>query len=642
MEIKENETLDIVKLIEKNPITRLSKEYQSKMIEKIKEKFTQKEQQMFVASFFCYLNYEKDKFIIDFDDVWKWAGFTRKDNSKRMLEKYFVENIDYKISIKNNKNAQGGRPEEQILLTVNTFKKFCLKANTKKSDEIHDYYIKLVDLLHETLNEESSDLRNQLLLKDAKHHRELKMKRHDTLVQIFRSKRCVYIGEIEENKFIKIGSSKEVDCRARSLNNEYAGVIFLEVFECENFRDVESKILEDTVVAKNLYKGAIKANGKTSREVVELTKDFTYDKLISIVKKCVEKFRYQPLSHEQLLEKQRMDNEMEIENKKINNNFLLSLLNSDKDMKQKIIQSIMPNLIENMLNTDMINANMFIESMMEANKEKIEEHFKKEIADKMDHEVKNCVNNIVTDEVKEIMHEVEIKKSINPNNNIVLDVQRNVRQPKGRKIQKIDPGNLNNIIKVYESISYLLRSPENQELKKPCLEKALKANTIYKGYRWCFVDSDKDPHVSQAKPTVEAKMIQSSEIVIQLNDEKNKILNSFSTKREMAKKLGISLSKTYKIINEEMKFENSYFVMYSKCPQDLLKTYNKSTTRVVQAKNSLGPIKQINPITKEEIIFNTFDEINIKLGFRRPTIKKAIENKLLHGGSLWQYCEKKV
>ena len=36
------------------------------------------------------------------------------------------------------------------MLTINTFKKFCLKAETKKADEIHDYFIKLEELLQET------------------------------------------------------------------------------------------------------------------------------------------------------------------------------------------------------------------------------------------------------------------------------------------------------------------------------------------------------------------------------------------------------------------------------------------------------------------------------------------------------------
>ena len=57
--------LDIVNLIEKNPITRLSKDYQSNLINKIKEKFTETQQQLFVSSFFCYLNYNsKTDFII--------------------------------------------------------------------------------------------------------------------------------------------------------------------------------------------------------------------------------------------------------------------------------------------------------------------------------------------------------------------------------------------------------------------------------------------------------------------------------------------------------------------------------------------------------------------------------------------------
>lgn len=51
-------------------------------------------------------------------------------------------------------------------MTVNTFKKLCLKSNTKKADEIHDYFIKLEESLQETINEESNELRNQLLQKE--------------------------------------------------------------------------------------------------------------------------------------------------------------------------------------------------------------------------------------------------------------------------------------------------------------------------------------------------------------------------------------------------------------------------------------------------------------------------------------------
>jgi len=158
------ENLNIAHLIEKNSITRLTKDYENKFLIKIKENFNDNQQQLFVASFYCFLNYDKkNDFVIDFDNVWKWLGFTRKDNSKRLLEKFFTEDIDYKIVfLRTEENLLGGRPRENIMLNINTFKKFCLKAGTKKADEVHDYYIKLEELLQETINEETNELKLQL------------------------------------------------------------------------------------------------------------------------------------------------------------------------------------------------------------------------------------------------------------------------------------------------------------------------------------------------------------------------------------------------------------------------------------------------------------------------------------------------
>ena len=80
-------SLNIVDLIENNPITRLSGIYQNKLLTKIKAKFTNNEQQMFVASFYCFLNYnQRTEFVIDLDDVWKWIGFSNKAHSKNFLE----------------------------------------------------------------------------------------------------------------------------------------------------------------------------------------------------------------------------------------------------------------------------------------------------------------------------------------------------------------------------------------------------------------------------------------------------------------------------------------------------------------------------------------------------------------------------
>lgn len=119
------------------------------------------------------MNYDTNKdFVIDFDNVWKWCGFARKGCGKRILYKNFIIDINYKVQkgattavVAGNENSKtashvgeavfekmnGGQNKETILLTVNTFKKFCLKAGTSKADEIHEYYLKLEELLHETL-----------------------------------------------------------------------------------------------------------------------------------------------------------------------------------------------------------------------------------------------------------------------------------------------------------------------------------------------------------------------------------------------------------------------------------------------------------------------------------------------------------
>jgi hypothetical protein len=78
-------TLNIVELIEKNPITTLSNTYQNKLITKIKENFNDDEQHLFVASFYCYLNCNETDFIVDLDNIWKWLGFSQKAHGESMF-----------------------------------------------------------------------------------------------------------------------------------------------------------------------------------------------------------------------------------------------------------------------------------------------------------------------------------------------------------------------------------------------------------------------------------------------------------------------------------------------------------------------------------------------------------------------------
>jgi len=104
------EALDIVKLIESNPITRFTNTYNVKLLDKMKSNFTEFEQQLFITSFYCYLNYNKiTDFVIDLDNIWKWLGFSQKDAAKRLLEKKITRDIDYKCLLHLQVEQKRGR-----------------------------------------------------------------------------------------------------------------------------------------------------------------------------------------------------------------------------------------------------------------------------------------------------------------------------------------------------------------------------------------------------------------------------------------------------------------------------------------------------------------------------------------------------
>jgi phage anti-repressor protein len=133
-----------------------------RLLNLLEDNFSSEEQKMFDNSFKHYLQYGDDDtaFVIDFDDVWEWLGFTRKDNAKRIMTKNFEEDVHYKIALlnleeqKSHEENRGGHNKETIMMTVNTFKDFCMLANTEKSKTIRSYYIKMENIMHKYVKEQ--------------------------------------------------------------------------------------------------------------------------------------------------------------------------------------------------------------------------------------------------------------------------------------------------------------------------------------------------------------------------------------------------------------------------------------------------------------------------------------------------------
>lgn len=317
----ELQTFNIVDLIEKNTNIKLSDNYQNKLLIKIQEKFKESEQQLFISSFFGHLNYNQyTDFVIEFDSIWKWLGYSRKDPAKRVLEKHFVEDVDYKITIydqnvapqvggaRKNTKIHGGLNKEKILMNINTFKKFCLKSDTKKADQIHDYFIKLEECLQETVAEESSELKKQLeqqkqLFIEQKEQTTLEREilLETTLLQQFPvNTQCIYIGKIDNKdskngKLVSFGMSNNLNERIKAHKKCYTNFRLISVFKVKNHIEIENCIKKHTILKQRIR--YLMINNINHREHLCIDSDkkdpeFSLSKLFDYIKEIIEEYEY--------------------------------------------------------------------------------------------------------------------------------------------------------------------------------------------------------------------------------------------------------------------------------------------------------------------------------------------------------------
>lgn len=306
--------VNIVSLVELNPLE-LTNTYQVKLLEKIKTSFTSFEQHSFLASFYCYLNYdEMNDFVIDLDNIWTWIGFSTKQKALFLLENKFVIDKDYKLLTidqvkqkpdnieeeiieENEENKNETSPKKQIkksrggglnkkiyMMTIHTFKLYCLQAGTKKASEIHSYYVKLERILQEVIKDESKELKQKLQIKDEELQlknneieqitiqtsMDLKVLKEKTMIDSYDRKQVVYIGKFEDK--LKFGFSDNIKRRVNEHKHDF-GPEFILLYVVESSSNVRiekeiKKILKSRIVSKVI-------NEKNQTELIQISDEYT-------------------------------------------------------------------------------------------------------------------------------------------------------------------------------------------------------------------------------------------------------------------------------------------------------------------------------------------------------------------------------
>lgn len=580
-------SVDIVNLIESNPLTKLTGSYQSSMVDKMKANFNTYEQQMFLSSFYCYLNYNDADYVIDLDNVWEWMGFQQKYHAKHLLEKHFCNNIDYKIFAPDvavvKKEGRGGHNKEHILMTIRTFKLMCLKAGTKKSNEIHEYYVKMEKVIQEVVMEECKSLSDQLrniqitnandiAKREAEYQIKLKKqkeleKEKVLLNQFIMHIPIVYIIRVktfETGEYIvKIGESRRgVVGRYNEHKSKYPECVLLDVFVVQQSKDFESYIHNHPKIRCNQVKD---------------------------------------------MEKHENENELFLVGKKLTYQILLDTINSQIDNYQEYGTKKIELEIEKLKVIAMNHDSPAMAELIESNK-RIEESNK---------QLHARINKL----------ESMIEKLIEAR---PVKIQTGFQEPLptlGPRVQKINPDTMQ-LIKVYESETEVMN--EDRSIKRPSLSKAVLENIVYNGFRWLFVERDMDAtilhNLQPTRPTIAKNM----DYVAKLNADQTEILNVYLDRKTASLMNGYSMSGLDNAVKKGTQTQGFYYKLYGECDDNVVQNFTEKYGKdVLLYKDGLGMYNEKGELVKEYKC--KYDCIKLERMSDKTLAKAMAEDKAYNG-----------
>ena len=582
-----------------------------------KDNFTTDEQQLFIQNFKMYLEYgEDDKtFPVDFDIVWKWCGFTRKSDAKQLLLKFFKETHNFIIKdccgdhrsnllvseqSEDKRENNGGHNKVTIMLNVSTFKKFCLKASTKKADEIHDYYIKMEKMINKYFKDNFINTQKMLNEKDKK-YLELELKssndkelaRHNALIKAYNKKCVVYLLKMksyEDGSFLlKIGRSDNLQDRISKLKHEFAlDIIVLDVFECELNKQFEHALHHDPFIYPLQYKDIIN-NDKRSQECFLIKDSNMYDKIVIICNR--EKVRY--LGRDKELFK------LEVDVKK------LELLNKyseqyNKEQYLEIIKYI----------------SVIFNNSMELSEQIIKNYHEKPSVEEPSVQEPSVQEPPVTDHLQ-------------------VPVQSHLSQ--GPIVQVYDGEDTSKLLYIFDNIMECTRKIKDTSFTK--IKIAAKNKQLYRGYRWHFLNRKTEKDIYSVKDIGETVILNEKidDLISLLNIEKNEVIDVFTTQQDISKKLSCSGS----LVNISIKYGSTvkgYYVEYwSKLPKNIQDNYLLN--------NTLPEKKPINSILVQKLDKNTnevldvaysIEDANRKFKISTKTFQKYSKNNEIYDGFRWK------
>ena len=421
-----------------------------------------------------------------------------------------------------------------------------------------------------------------------------------TFIKAFHNKNVIYICKfknIDEKFIIKIGSTQNIKERIYNLNNQFENIEpnILDIIEVNNYRKYE-KYLHNHPYIKQFYYEFIKKDGAISNETY-LTTEEQCNYIINILNEDKKKFDIDAIELENL--------RLKIEEKKSENNLIELKINEYK-LKQKELEA---EIKKNEWELKKIEVEKIgIESIEPAEQEEEQE----EQEERPDQESNYSYN-------------FEIRK-----------INNGIRVP---KVYQYDINNLKDPINIYESPKELIRV--NSDIFMSSLKNAIKNNTIYKNYRWIFVNRNEEPPAEIPETVDNNCKSPLIKYIAMIDIKKTKILNVFSTQKEAVASRNLKSNSFTRAISQYSISSGHYWKYFDDCPIEMQNEYllhNKLPEKYVSVISKT--VSQICPRTNEIIkTYNSKNEVINKFQMSMLTLSKFSENGNIHNGYRWKINE---
>jgi hypothetical protein len=210
----------------------------------------------------------------------------------------------------------------------------------------------------------------------------------------------------------------------------------------------------------------------------------------------------------------------------------------------------------------------------------------------------------------------------------------------GPRLQKIHPDTLE-LVKVYDSVSEVMK--EKSDIKRPSMNKAVRENTVYHGYRWLLVDRDLDPSVIHGTvlPTKKTRP-QNLGYIAQLDGDKTKIMNVYIDRKTAAHCNGYESSGLDIPVKKSTISRGFYYKLYDDCDEELRTTFETELNNgeyPLLYRNGVGQYDAQHNLVRSHIC--KYDCIkNLKISDK--TLAKALSKNVGYNGFYFKEIGEKL